>query len=98
MSSKKNKTIKASEKCLVFHVLTEKYDFDRKFTHCINKKKNVKDGNKRKKKEKKILPTIISKVQRVLDHMVVIPHVQQVVSGVVIHSCDVLVGVGKWYV
>lgn len=43
-------------------------------------------------------PTIVAEVQRVFDHVVVIPHVEQVVSRVVIHCCNVLVGIGKLYV
>ena len=39
--------------------------------------------------------TVVAEVQRVLDHMVVIPHIQQVVSRVVIHCSDVLVGIGE---
>jgi len=42
-------------------------------------------------------PTIVAEVQRVLDYVVVIPHVQQVVPGVVIHCGDVLVGIRERY-
>lgn len=59
------------------------------------KKKDIKNGRRRRKK---VGPTIVAKVQRVLDHVVVIPHIQQVVSRVVIHCSDVLVGIGERYV
>lgn len=43
-------------------------------------------------------PTVVAKVQRVLNHVVVIPYVQEVVSWVVIHGSNVLVGVWEWNV
>ncbi len=55
-------------------------------------------GEEQRNWAEKVGPTIVAEVQRVLDHVVVIPHVQLVVSGVVIHSGDVLVGIREWYV